>query len=87
MVVDWTLSIGNILTGVGFIAAALTFFMSMRSDLRGVTARLSSVEESVRTLTNILTKISAQQERLDAHSLRIDRIEQQIDNAVFKQGG
>lgn len=79
MTLDWTLDIGAILTIIGFVGGGVVIFSMMRADLKHMINRLSAVEESISKLTDVLVKVAAQRERLDAHDHRLDRLERLAD--------
>lgn len=79
MVIDWVIDVGHILTALTIVVAGLAVFMSMRAELRTLSSRMGSVESAVIKLTDMLAKVSAQKERLDGHTTRLDRLERQVD--------
>ena len=79
MSVDWALGVGDLITFVAIVAAAFGIFYTMRGDLRVLSSRVGSIEDSMGRCTSILVRVAEQQARLDGHSERIERLETQVD--------
>lgn len=80
-VIDWTVSVGNILQVIAFIGAGLAMFFAMRADIRVIRHDLSNIKERQNILNeaftqlgNILTKVAVQDERLNAMAKDIDEM-------------
>ena len=71
--VDWTISIGNILTMGGFVLGGVGFVVAVRRDVAILATRLTPIESAVLKLTDILEKIGRQDERLKAVERDIER--------------
>ena len=79
MVIDWTISLGNILTVLGFAGSGIAFVAMMRSDMRLLSYRVGELESAVKTLAHtngqllaITTRLSGQDERINMISRRMD---------------
>lgn len=44
---DWTISIGNILTAIGFVSGCVIFAMRVRTDVAAVGIKLVNLEEKL----------------------------------------
>lgn len=66
MVFDWTISLGNVLTLVGFVGGGIAFIYAVRRDVDVLTARLKPLETAIGELTEALTVIARQDERVKA---------------------
>jgi flagellin-like hook-associated protein FlgL len=82
MSIDWAIDVGHVFTALSIVAAGIAVFMAMRADLRHLSSRMGSIEDAVEKLTDILATCSAQKERLDGHTTRLDRLERQVDEYV-----
>jgi len=71
MAFDWTISLGNILTILGFIGAVIAFFVAVRRDITELATRLQPLETALKELTASLTVLARQDERVK--SLERDR--------------
>lgn len=71
--VDWTISIGNLLTMGAFAAGGIGFVIAVRRDVAILSARLTPIESAVLKLTDILERIGRQDERLKAVERDIER--------------
>lgn len=67
-----TITLGNILLGLGVLVGGLATFFAMRSrldvldvHLSGLNARLMGVDKRLDLLSNVLTDIAVQDKRLD----------------------
>lgn len=74
---DTTITLGNVLTMITMGGSVYFFIMTMKSDLRLLSARLTSVEVNMTQVTVALVQLAKQEARLDAHADRISRIEQE----------
>lgn len=79
---DWTVSIGHILTFLGFIFGGFGFVYAMRYEVRrvadGVEAmkgRMQSVENELKKMSDVLVELGRQDERLNAMDRRLDDLQ------------
>lgn len=80
MMIDWTVSVGNILTMVGFFGGGLLFVLTMRADIKLISQRLTEVEKDLSQITNVIVEIARQSERLTAQDRRMN----DISNRLFR---
>lgn len=65
-VIDWTVSIGNILAVTAFVGSGIVFILAVRRDVDILSTRLKPLEDAVVQLTSILVTLARQDVRLDA---------------------
>jgi len=75
MIFDGTISLGNILTIVSIAATGFAFIMTMKGDVKLLSARLDKVDAIMSKVTDALIQIARQEERLDHHAKRIEHLE------------
>lgn len=75
MTIDATVTFGNLLTILALVASVVAAFVAMRSQLQSVAARLASLEVISSKMTDAFVRLAQQEERLNAHSQRISRLE------------
>ena len=86
MTFDWTISLGNILTVVGFAGSGVIFVMMMRSDIRLLGQRVTAVENALRDMAK--TQLLMAEEKGKAYVLeeRINIISRRLDDHISKAG-
>lgn len=69
--IDWSVSVGNILTMITIVAGSLAAFFSVKSDVRvikhdmnNLAQRQEIVSESLAQITTILVTLAGQEERI-----------------------
>jgi hypothetical protein len=82
MIFDWTLTLGNLLTVVGFAGAGILFVLFMRSDMLVLSNRVSTLEGAVRELVQVNLAMAEQRGRLQTLDERIDYISTRLDSVV-----
>lgn len=70
---DWSVSLGNILTVLGFVAGGLMFVLAVRRDVDILSTRLKPLEDAVVQLTTILVTLARQDVRLEAVERDVER--------------
>lgn len=75
MTIDWTISVGNILTAVGLAFGAAGIIWALRSDVKVLASRIGSIEAQMLKIADVLIHIGRQDERLNSHEKRIDKLE------------
>lgn len=71
--IDWTITVGNILTIAGFTIGGAGFVVAVRRDVSILSEKLKPIELAVLKLTDILEKIARQDERLKAVERDVER--------------
>lgn len=79
VIVDWTITLGNMIQLFGFLMAGIVFGLILRGDVKILTVRLTAVESFVKAVSDILPSIARQEERLDSHMERIRELERRRD--------
>lgn len=75
MTIDWTISVGNILTAVGLAFGAAGIIWALRGDVQVLATRIGSIEAQMLKIADVLIHIGRQDERLNSHEKRIDKLE------------
>lgn len=75
MTIDWTISVGNILTAVGLAFGAAGIIWALRGDVKVLASRIGSIEAQMLKIADVLIHIGRQDERLNSHEKRIDKLE------------
>ena len=82
MVFDWTISLGNILTIVGFAGSGVIFVMMMRGDMMVLGQRVSSVEEALKDLARASLAVARQEARIETLDERVNAISRRVDDMI-----
>lgn len=84
--IEWTVSVGNLIEIAAIVGGALTMFFAMRSDIRvlghdvkRIELRQDTLGQAFTQLGNILTKVAVQ-------DTRIGMIEKSFDELRHGQG-
>lgn len=85
MVIDWTISVGNMLTLAGVLCTIVGAFFAVRHEVSklqwdesSISNRLGNIETEMRTLSQVVTKMAVQDQRLTDHARRIGVIEEDV---------
>lgn len=84
MIFDWTLTLGNLLTVVGFCGAGVMFVLFMRSDMLVLANRVSNLEGAVRELVQINLTMAEQRGRLHTLEERVTQVSERVDLVVSR---
>lgn len=71
--IDWNISVGNLLTMAAFGAGGISFVVAVRRDVAILSSRLGPIESAVVRLTDIMEKLGRQDERLKAVERDVER--------------
>lgn len=71
MVVDWTISVGNVLTLLAMFIGGMAAVMSMRGDIKGIRSDLDRVEKDLDKIATVLIEMARQEERMSAMDRRL----------------
>ena len=87
---DWTISLGNLLTVLGFCVSGIAFVSMMRTDLKlvgqrigQVENRVSTMEEAFRDLNRTMAIVAGTQAKALEMDKRIDAISRRVDEFVL----
>lgn len=72
---DFTVNWGHVLTALGMALGALGIVYAIKGDVRIIKAELDAMKGHMLKLTDALIHIGRQDERLNAHERRLDRLE------------
>ena len=75
MTFDFTLNWSHILTATGLALGALGIIYTLRGDIRLIKAELDGMKAHMLKLADALIHIGRQDERLNSHERRLDRLE------------
>ena len=75
MTIDWTISLGNILTIIVIVGSVYQFVWAIKADVKIVNVELSAMKEQLKKLTEVLIEVGKMGARLDDHSRRLSRLE------------
>lgn len=80
-VIDWSISVGNLLTILSMAVISIGVIWGMRSDIRAISQDIKYIQEKQQTLNeaftqlgNILTKVAVQDTRLAMIEKNIDEL-------------
>lgn len=79
---DWTVTLGNLLTVIGFAISGIAFVMMMRSDLRLLALRIDNVEETMKELAKSQYVISEQKGEIDGIRDRVNMVSRRLDEFI-----
>lgn len=63
--IDWSISLGNLLTLAGFLGGGVLFVFAVRRDVDVLSQRFIPLEQAVVRLTDILVELGRQDVRLN----------------------
>lgn len=79
--IDWTISLGNILTILSVVGSVITLVYSMKNDISILKRDIDYLQDSHKALTEafnqlgkILTQVAVQDQRLNMLEKRVDEI-------------
>jgi hypothetical protein len=82
---DWTITLGNLISIIGFIGLGTAVFYGMRSDIAmlsarvgGVEADLNKIDESLKPIVKIFVEIARQDERMSSMDRRLNDLANRV---------
>ena len=75
MILTYSVTIGEVMQVVVFVAGGVVVFVKMQSSLSSHSARLGAVETELRKQTEILVSLARQDEILKALERRLEALE------------
>ncbi len=72
---DWSVKLGDVLTIIAIIAAALGFLYTLRGKVDALDDRVKHIEADLGKFVEVLVTMGKQDERLNSHALRIAELE------------
>jgi hypothetical protein len=83
--IDWSLSLGNIITIIGLLVGGLAFAFRidgtvsrLKDGESNTVDRISAVERDLSKITDVLVTLARQDERLNSHADRIRSLEESV---------
>jgi len=81
IVIEWSISIGNLLQIAAFLIAGVGAFFALRTDIKVLKHDMEKIQrdqvmigEAMKQMTNVLTTLAVQQVRLDRAEMTIDEM-------------
>lgn len=84
---EWTISVGNLLSVIGFGISGIIFVMMMRADMMVLSSRVTTMEEVLKTLAVTATEISHQRGEIQILTERINVVSRRLDWHMYKNQG
>lgn len=81
---DWTISIGNALTIISFLAGGLAFVVTVRNRVNSLSDKMLSVETKLEQLVEILVQQGRHEERMNAMDQRVAAQGQRLDETIVR---
>ena len=86
MTFDWTISLGNVLTVLGFFGSGVVFVMMMRTDMIVLGGRVTSIEGALRELVQSNIALAEMRGRFQTMDERVGAISDRIDSHINSTG-
>jgi hypothetical protein len=86
MTFDWTISLGNILTVVGFCFSGVIFVMLMRADMLVLGTRVTNLEGALRELMQSNIAIAEMRGRFQTMDERMTMLSDRLDSHINSTG-
>ena len=83
---DWSISLGNILTIISVVGAATTFIWTMRGDINIVKNDIRYLQDSQKALTEAFSQLGKILTSVAVQDARINMIEKKIDELAHGRG-
>lgn len=81
---DPIFNFGHIITALSFFTIAVGAYYTVRVNVDNLADRMGRVELSIEKLTSVVTTDARQDERINALTIRIERIERAQEKAVLR---
>lgn len=78
MVVDYTITIGNLIEIGSIVGGGLLVLVTLRNTVTGLKEDVTSIQYELRKMGDVLTKMAVAETRIDNADTRIARIESDI---------
>lgn len=83
---DWSISLGNILTIISVVGAATTFIWTMRGDINVVKNDIRYLQDSQKALTEAFSQLGRILTSVAVQDARINMIEKKMDELAHGRG-
>lgn len=84
--IDWSISVGNLVEISTLVGAAITMFYAMRSDIRVLRHDFRFIEQKVETLNESFTQLGTILTQVAVQDSRLGMIEKAVDELRHGQG-
>lgn len=84
--IDYTVSLGNILTIISVVGAVMTFIWTMRGDINIVKNDIRYLQESQKALTEAFSQLGKILTSVAVQDARISMIEKKMDELAHGHG-
>lgn len=84
--IDYTVSLGNILTIISVVGAVMTFIWTMRGDINIVKNDIRYLQESQKALTEAFSQLGKILTSVAVQDTRLNMIEKKLDELAHGQG-
>lgn len=82
MQIDWSISVGNLLTVLGFLSGGFWFITTMKTEIVRMEDRLARLELIARGMTDALVELARHGERFAAIELRLNESIERIESRL-----
>lgn len=86
MVVDYTITIGNLIEIGSIVGGGLLVLVTLRNTVTGLKEDVTSIQDELRKMGDILTKMAVAETRLDNTDTRLTTVERDIRELRHGQG-
>lgn len=84
--IDWTVSVGNMLQVAAFLVVGVGAFFAVRSDIRVLRHDLKNVQQQQDALSDTMNHVSATLTTVAVQDERISQLSRQVDEMRHGQG-
>ena len=86
MILDWSISLGSLITGVLIVFSGAGFYWRQIYDSRHFKEEITEIKTYLRTLNDVVVKLALQTERLDTMGIRLNKFEDRLDELRHGKG-
>ena len=86
MLIDWTISLGNILTVITIFFVGIGFYWQQIYDSRQFKEDIIEIKSDLKVLNRVIIDLALQSQRLDSHVDRLNRMDQRMDEFSHGKG-
>lgn len=86
IMIDWTISVGNLLQVAAFLVVGLSAFFALRTDIRVLRHDMKNVQEQQDTLSDTMNHVSATLTTVAVQDERITQLSKTVDEMRHGQG-
>lgn len=82
MTFDWTVSLGNLVTVIGFVCSGVAFVMLMRGDMMVLGTRIGAVEDAIKDMAHANLLVAGQGARIETLDERLNIVSRRLDEFI-----